>query len=107
MEDGTEEVAVEFTLKDGVFTQLGYRTLQYKGVNYLSEEAGSGVKQIASGFEALLAYLEGKPVSAVNDLYQPAAIVGDADAFAGATVRTPKVISAIWDALNRHVYRVE
>ena len=25
----------------------------------------------------------------------------------GATIRAPKVISAIWDALNRHAYRIE
>ena len=57
-------------------------------------------------FEELLAYLEGREVSAVNDLYQPANVVQPADTTAGVTIRAPKVISAIWDALNRHAYSI-
>ena len=107
MDGGREEVAVEFRLKDNTFTELSYRALQYRGVDYLSEDAPESIGQIAGQFHQLLAYLEGRSVSAVNDLYQPAAMVEDADAATGATIRAPKVISAIWDALNRHVYRVE
>ncbi len=107
MEDGKEEVALEFRLKDGVFSDLSFRALQYKGVDYLAQDASETVRQLAGQFEQLLSYLQGKNVSAVNDLYQPANMVEDADAFAGATIRAPKVISAIWDALNRHAYHVE
>jgi len=107
MENGREEVAIEFTLKDNQFVSLSYRALQYRDVDYMAQDAGESVALIAGQFEQLLAYLEGKPVSAVNDLYQPANMVEDADAFSGATIRAPKVISAIWDALNRHAYRVE
>jgi len=42
-----------------------------------------------------------------SGLGELANMVEDADAFSGATIRAPKVISAIWDALNRHAYRVE
>ena len=107
MEGGAEEVAVEFVLRDGCFHSIAYRALQYKGEDYLSPSASTAVSQIAAQFEQLLAYLEGKPVSSVNDLYQPGNIVSDADAFSGATIRAPKVISAIWDAFNRHAYRIE
>ena len=107
MENGREEVAVEFTLRDNRFVSLSYRALQYRDVDYLAQDAGESVQMITGQFTQLLSYLEGKPVSAVSDLYQPADMVDDADAFSGATVRAPKVISAIWDALNRHVYRVE
>jgi len=107
MDGGAEEVAVEFTLDGGVFTEFSYRALSYKGEDYLSPEASEAVKAIAAQFEELLDYLEGKPVSSVNDLYRPGEIVSDADAFSGATIRAPKVISAIWDALNRHAYRIE
>jgi len=107
MEGGSEEVALEFHLKENTFTELSYRALQYKGVDYLSADAPEAIRQMAGQFEQLLSYLEGKPVSAVNDLYQPANMVDDTDASTGATIRAPKVISAIWDALNRHVYRVE
>jgi len=107
MEDGTEEVALEFTLRNGCFQDIRFRALQYKGEDYLSSQASETVKQIAAQFEALLSHLEGQPVSSVNDLYHPGDIAPDADAFTGATIRSPKVISAIWDALNRHAYRIE
>ncbi len=107
MEGGSEEVAVEFTLKDNAFTQISYRALHYKGQDYLAQDAPENVRQVAGQFEQLIAYLLGRPVSAVNDLYQPAQMVDDTDVSAGATIRAPKVISAIWDALNRHAYRVE
>ena len=107
MEGGSEEVAVEFRLYNDTFTELEYRALQYKGVDYLAEDLPENVRQLKSQFEQLLSYLEGKPVSAVNELYQPGLMVQDTDAASGATIRSPKVISAIWDALNRHAYRVE
>lgn len=107
MEGGAEEVAVEFTLNGGVFTDISYRALSYKGEDYFAPDASEAVKAIAGQFEELLDYLVGKPVSSVNDLYRPGEIASDTDAFSGATIRAPKVISAIWDALNRHAYRIE
>ncbi|MBQ4264383.1 MAG: hypothetical protein IJB85_02600 [Clostridia bacterium] len=107
MEDGGEEVALEFAIKDNTFLEIAYRTLQYKGEDYLSPDASALVGQVAGQFQALLDYLVGKPISAVNDLYRPGAIAPDADVFSGATIRAPKVISAIWDALGRHAYRLD
>ena len=107
MEGGIEEVAVEFTLRDGCFTSITYRSLAYKGEDYLSSSASEAVQLIAGQFQDLLSYLVGKPVSSVNDLYRPGEIAADADTVSGATIRSPKVISAIWDALNRHAYRIE
>lgn len=107
MEDGQEEVAVEFTLKSNVFSTLRYRALSYRGQDYLDPGAGEEVRAVAGQFGQLLSYLEGKPVDCVNDLYQPGNIASDADGLSGATIRAPKVISAIWDALNRHAYHVE
>lgn len=107
MEGGGQQVALEFTLQNGMFTSIAYRALQYKDVDYLSTDAPETVQQVAKQFEQLIAYLVGKDVAAVNDLYQPGLIVKDADAFTGATIRAPKVISAIWDALNRHAYRID
>lgn len=72
MEDGEEEVAVEFTLENNVFSDVRYRALSYHGVDYLSPDAPEDAKRVAGQFEALLAHLEGQPVDAVNDLYQPA-----------------------------------
>lgn len=104
MDGGVQEVALEFELKNGVFADIQYRSLQYAGTDYLSENADASVQAVADQFEQLIAYLIDKPVSSVNDLYVPAEMVEDADAFSGATIRAPKVISAIWDALNRHAY---
>ena len=107
MEDGGEEVALEFTLSDNSFASLNYRTLQYKGEDYLANDASDPAKRIVQQFETLLHYLEGKPVSAVSDLYRPGEIAPDVDGFSGATIRAPKVISAIWDALGRRAYRLD
>ena len=107
MEDGGEEVALEFVLSDGCFQSVVYHTLQYKGEDYLAADALEPVRRIAQQFEALTDYLIGKPVSAVNDLYRPGDMVSDIDGFSGATIRAPKVISAVWDALGRHAYRLD
>ena len=107
MEDGEEQVALEFAIRDNCFVQIAFRTLRYKGVDYLQETLADEQEQIAAQFEQLIAYLAGKPVSSVNDLYRPGEIAQDTDAFSGATIRAPKVISAIWDGLNRHAYRID
>jgi len=107
MEDGGEEVALEFVIRDGCFEEISYRMLQYKGRDYLAREATAVEKKIAAQFEALTRYLVGKPIAAVSDLYRPGEIVPDTDVSSGATIRAPKVISAVWDALGRHAYRLD
>ncbi|MBR4040041.1 MAG: hypothetical protein IKJ11_08095 [Clostridia bacterium] len=107
MEGGGEEVVLEFTIRDNCFVQIAYRTLQYKGEDYLAPDASKHAQDIAGQFQALIEHLVGKPVASVNDLYRPGEIVPDADVFSGATVRAPKVISAIWDGLGRHAYRLD
>ena len=107
MEDGGEEVVLEFAIKEGVFQEIAYRTLHYKGEDYLTDDASKSAADIAVQFQALIDYLVGKPIASVNDLYRPGEIVPDADLFSGATIRAPKVISAIWDALGRHAYRLD
>jgi len=107
MEDGEEQVALEFTIRDNAFVCVEFRTLRYKGVDYLSEEAQAREQLVAGQFGELIAYLAGKPVSAINNLYLPGNIVSDTDITSGATLRAPKVISALWDGLNRHAYRIE
>lgn len=107
MEGGGEEVVLEFAIKGDVFLEAQYRTLQYKGEDYLAQDASKYAKDIAMQFQALLDYLVGKPIASVNDLYRPGEIAPDVDVFSGATVRAPKVISAIWDGLGRHAYRLD
>ena len=107
MEDGGEQVALEFTVRDNIITQIEYRTLHYKGEDYLAQDAPYAVRQVAAQFGQLIDYLVGKPISAVNDLYLPGEIAADTDVSTGATLRAPKVISAIWDGLGRHAYRID
>ena len=106
MEDGGEQVALEFTLKDNRFTEINYLTLQYKDEDYLSSDAATAQGKICTQFKQLLDYLVGKDVSSVNRLYLPGQIASDTDVSTGATLRAPKVISAIWDALGRHAYTI-
>ena len=107
MEDGGEQVALEFTVRDNRIEAISYRTLQYRGQDYLAEDAPEPVRQIATQFQALIDSLVGQPVSAVNTLYRPGDIAPDVDAGTGATLRAPKVISAIWDGLGRRAYRID
>ena len=107
MEDGGEQVALEFTVRDNRFEAISYWTLQYRGQDYLAEDAPEPVRQIATQFQALIDSLVGEPVSAVNTLYRPGDIAPDVDAGTGATLRAPKVISAIWDGLGRRAYRID
>ncbi len=106
MEDGGEQVALEFTLSDNRFTEIHYTTLQYKSEDYLSSDAETAQGKISAQFGQLLDYLVGKDVSSVNQLYLPGQIASDTDVSTGATLRAPKVISAIWDALGRHAYTI-
>jgi len=107
MEDGGEQIALEFSLKDNRFEEIVFRTLQYKGEDYLAQDASAAVKAVSGQFAQLIDYLVGRPVSDVNRLYRPGEIAQDTDVFSGATLRAPKVISAIWDALGRHAYRID
>ena len=107
MEDGGEQVALEFSIRDGGFTEIHFRTLQYKGADCLAGDAPHAAAQVATQFQQLIDYLVGKPIAAVNDLYLPGNIAADTDVSSGATLRAPKVISAIWDGLSRHAFRVD
>ena len=59
MEDGGEQVALEFTLKDNHFTEINYLTLQYKDEDYLSSDAATAQGKICTQFKQLLDYLVG------------------------------------------------
>ena len=76
----------------------------FKGSNYLKSEDKNEIALTGQN-QALLDYLSGKKLSDVYALYSPGEIVQDVDGFAGATIRSSKVISAINDALVRGVYK--
>lgn len=103
-DDDGEQVVLHFSVHDNAIADIRYTKLEYKGVDYLNKEASDAVKKMAMQFEQLIDYLVGKDLSAVNDLYIPAKIAEDTDVSSAATLRAPKIISAIWEGLNKHAY---
>lgn len=97
---------IQFELKDGRFDSLVYRGVKYKDGDYMSEDASDAQKAILRQYRQLADYLIGKDVSAIDDLYSPYDIVEDLDAVTTATMKSGKLISALWDGLNRHPYKI-
>ncbi|MGL4988466.1 MAG: hypothetical protein ACRCZO_10770 [Cetobacterium sp.] len=91
------QVEIQFDLKDDTIEKTRYRTLYYKGEDYLKNKA---LEKSKTQYEALLTAITGKNVNdAVEMLYTPADIEQ-----AGATVRATKVRSAIKHGLSTGVY---
>ena len=103
---GIEQIAIQFELKDGKFDSLVYRGVKYKDGDYMSEAASDAQKAILRQYRQLADYLVGKGVSAIDDLYSPYDIVEDLDAVTTATMKAGKLVSALWDGLNRHPYKI-
>ena len=103
-DDDGEQVVLDFVIQDNRFVEIKYRKLEYKGIDYLEAGASEAVRTVAGQFQQMIDYLIGREISAVNALYQPGSIAEDADAFSAATLRAPKVISALWEGLNRNTY---
>ena len=97
---GIEQIAIQFELKDGIFTSLIYRGVKYKDGDYMNEDASDAQKAILHQYRQLAEYLVGKDISAIDDLYSPYDIVEDLDAVTTATMKAGKLISALWDGLN-------
>ena len=99
------QIQVEFVLKDNVFESVKLRTLGFKGSDYLKSE-DAAMQGIAKQYTECTDYLVGKDVSAIMDLYAPENVASDVDGFTAATMRSSKLISSIFDALNRGVYKL-
>ncbi len=99
-----DEVVIRFSLKDDIITDIRYQTLTHRGTNYRELQEGHPLYPVLQQQNQILEYLKQKPISAIDDLYNPGNFVDDIDGFSGATIRGSKVISAMRDALNRGVY---
>lgn len=102
---GAMQVNIQFDLRDHHFHNVSFRYLSYRGVDYLALEEHEELHAVMRQHRQAIDYLEGRPLSAMFDLYAPEDVVDDIDAFTGATLRGNKLISAIRDALNRGVYQ--
>ena len=91
------QVEVQFKLTDDVISATKYRTLFYKGQDYLKTES---LKDQKDKFEAALHSTEGKKINeALETLYKPEDIPR-----AGASVRASKIRAAMQNAINNGVY---
>lgn len=105
-DSGIEQVGIQFKVIDNHFIDFEFTSLSYKNGDYLSFNATQSQKAILFQFEQLIVYLKGKPLEALNDLYNPENIVNDNDAVTGATIRSNKLISAIHDGFNRKPFEI-
>ncbi|MCC5911753.1 MAG: FMN-binding protein [Clostridiaceae bacterium] len=101
---GEQQVSVQFDLEDNVISNVSFRHLYYSGTDYRKLEEGEALYPILQQHEQIAEYLEGKPVSAIYDLYTPGDFIEDMDGFTGASIRGSKIFSAIKDGLNRGLY---
>lgn len=94
------QVEVQFNLKDDVVDKPKFRTLFYKGKDYLKTE---NLKEEKDRYQAALDSTQGKKVEdALESLYTPEDIPR-----AGASVRATKIRAAIQNAINSGVYKPE
>lgn len=110
--DGNEQqVGVEFTLKNDVIEKAQYRSLMYKGINYL-QATDNTLVALKIQYEALLKSVLGKTVSdALVVLQKPELLVKDTvldtDTLTSATLRSQKIASALKDGINRSPYSLD
>lgn len=94
------QVEVQFNLKDDVVSKPKFRTLFYKGKDYLKTE---NLKEEKDRYQAALDSTQGKKVGdALESLYKPEDIPR-----AGASVRATKIRAAMQNAINSGVYKPE
>lgn len=91
------QVEVQFDLKNDVVSKQKFRTLQYKGQDYLKNKDLEAEK---AKYEAALNSTEGKNLTeGLEGLYSP-----DKIEKAGASVRATKIRAAIQNGVNSGVY---
>lgn len=94
------QVEVQFNLKDDIVSNPKYRTLTYKGTDYLKEKSVADQKE---RYETILKFTDGKKFKEVLEkLYKPEEIE-----VAGASVRGTKIRVAMQNAVNSGVYKPE
>ena len=94
----TLDKEVMVNLKDDTVKNPKYRTLAYKGTDYLKEKSVADQKE---KYENILKFTEGKKLKEVLEkLYKPEEIE-----VAGASVRGTKIRAAMQNAVNSGVYK--
>ncbi|MGL6114171.1 hypothetical protein [Cetobacterium sp. SF1] len=92
------QVEVQFKLKNDVVENTRFRTLYYKGEDYLKNK---DLEREKNTYTAALKATEGKNVDEAKEmLYSPEKIE-----MAGASVRASKIRAAMQNAINSGVYK--
>lgn len=100
----TEQLAVEFEMKDQQFEAIRFIGMRYRDGDYLRDDATQAQQAIVAQYTAATDYLQQKGIGSLTDLYQKPDIIPDVDAVTGATLKTSAVVSAIYDGLSRMPY---
>ena len=104
-EDGGEQqVSIQFTVTDNTISNVSFRWLMYRGVNYRTIDDSHPQWGVKLQHDQIADFLEGQPLSAISDLHSPGEFIDDVDGWSGASIRGNKVYSAMRDALNRGLY---
>lgn len=74
---GIEQIAIQFEIKNGLFTSIVYRGVKYKDGDYMSDDASDAQRATLRQYRQLADYLIGKGVEAIDDLYAPYNFVED------------------------------
>ncbi len=100
----TEQLAVEFEMKDQRFEDIRFIGMCYRDGDYLKPDATQAQQAIVTQYQTAADYLLKKGVDALTDLYEKVEIIPDVDAVTGATLKSSAVVSAIYDGLSRMPY---
>ncbi|MCH8529389.1 MAG: FMN-binding protein [Saccharospirillum sp.] len=103
-DSGVQQVSIQFFVENGLIKNPSFRHLYYSGTDYRALQPGDTLYPVLQQHQAILEYIDGKPVQTLLDLHRTADFIPDVDGFTGATIRGNKVFSAMIDALNRGLY---
>lgn len=100
----TEQLAVEFEMKNQRFESIRFIGMRYRDGDYLSRNATQAQQAIVAQYQTVADFLLRKGVDSLTNLYKEPTIIPDVDAVTGATLKTSAVVSAIYDGLSRMPY---
>lgn len=100
----TEQLAVEFEMKNQRFEAIRFIGMRYRDGDYLSRNATQAQQAIVAQYQTVADFLLQKGVDSLTSLYKEPTIIPDVDAVTGATLKTSAVVSAIYDGLSRMPY---
>lgn len=101
---GYQQVSIQFTLTDNVISNVSYRWLVYRDLDYRQLDESHPAYGIKVQHDAIATYFDGKDISSITELHSPGSFIDDVDGWSGATIRGNKIYSAMRDGLNRGAY---